>query len=288
MEIIIILVLIAVAAIFVYFQLQGSRPEVTPEIYLGTGSKKSPKKSQGEKRVVTEQWDKAEVKTKDSEESPKKKKERFDPVAQGKKITKSETLRKREVKAVAEEQTQEEVKEGRRNRDRLANGGFVIIEEKKVVAKKASGDEVEAKPVVEEKVLTEFELRIKRLREVVEGKPADRPDGDRPRRKDEAPKEAVATGAPSANDNAKMLEKVKKFKDEQKGQKKTGVSGLQIKSSAPAAAPVAAGGVKRGWERPAAPKAEVAAPEPEKEEAAAPEPVVEAEADFEEPAEEEF
>jgi len=176
MEIVIILLLIGVVSFVVYFQLKGSRPDVVPVQHLGVG-KKAVKKAPVQKTAVTEKWDELEVspktkKNKSTDESPKKKKkERFDPVAEGKKVLKSETLKKRETAKLDEEKTEEEKVQEKRTRSRLAADGFVVIDEKKPKAKKvAAVEEAPVEKVVEEAApLSEFELRLQKLRDVVSG-----------------------------------------------------------------------------------------------------------------------
>jgi len=291
MEIVIILLLIAAVAFVVYFQLKGSRPDVIPVQHLGSG-KKAAKKAVAPKKEVVEQWDALEVskkkkKTKkDDDESPKKKKkERYDPVAQGKKVLKSETLKKRETAGKADdEKTADELKAEKQARNRLAADGFVVIDEKKAKKKVVKGDDEVAavEKVVEEAPLSEFEERLKRLRDVVSGmKPAPRENNGEgykgPRKENDAAPEAEESAAVEKKDDKKKNEEILKQLQALKEQttKATGhkaaVTGGRIKTNAPTTTISAPTSGKRGWEK----VVKKAAPAPVEEEAAAEEPAVE-------------
>jgi len=307
MEIVIILLLIGVVSFVVYFQLKGSRPDVVPVQHLGAG-KKAVKKAPVQKAApVTEKWDELEVskKSKKSQnESPKNKnkKARFDPVEEGKKVLKSETLKKRETAAKAEdEKTEEEKVQEKRTRSRLAADGFVVIDEKKPKAKKGAATE-EAAPVekvAEEAPLSEFEERLAKLREVVAGT---RPQKREPQdgevkvggyqgKRDIKPEQTEATDDAAekkpANKDKAIREHLKAIREQNNGAK-AGVSqkpGGRIEMSSSTVSAPSAG--KRGWEK-VQPKKEAApAPVEEAEETPAAEeaPAAEAADEWAEPVE---
>jgi len=296
MEIVIIFLLIAAVAFVVYFQLKGTRPDVIPVQHLA--AKKVTKKAAPVAAPVEEKWDTLEVSKKkkskktDDESPKKKKKERFDPVAEGKKVLKSDTLKKRETVGKAdEEKTADEIKAEKQTRNRLAADGFVVIDEKKAKAKKTKADE-EAAPVekvVEEPVLSEFEERLARLRNVVSGmRPQQNKDGEnytpgaprgpRAPRADEAPKEEEVTEKKKESSNAFMQKQIDEIRAQARGGKaQSAQAGRKVAMNTTAAPISAVSSGKRGWEKakPAAPvKVEEEAPaqdeEPAAEEEAAP------------------
>lgn len=290
MELILILIVIAIASFVVYFQLKGSRPDVVPVHHLATGGggKKSPKsvKAAAEPKKVTEDWDKVEVAPKRkvkaaTDESPKKKKkERFDPVMEGKKVLKSETLKKRENAAKFEEdKTKDEIVKEKQVRSRLAADGFVVIDEKKPKTKKAAaGEEVAAVVAVDEAPLSEFEERLKRLRDVVQGmRPADKREngeggykgagGDRRAAAPVVEEEETAEDTAASELSNAEKEKKNRIAKENKIREHLAEIRKSNNTKAPAAAPTqgkrfemtakaadATKPVSRGWEKKAAPK----------------------------------
>eukprot|EP00659_Diplonema_papillatum_P008555 gene8555-13219_t len=132
MELIIILVVMVVVSVVVYFQMKGAKPELITISDLTTPYKKKEKKEpKVEKKVTSEQWDKAEVVKRDSSPGEKRrtrKRDMFDPVKEGLKVVAAPKIAAEDVANLTE-------KEEKSQKKRLEADGFVVVKEKKVVPK---------------------------------------------------------------------------------------------------------------------------------------------------------
>eukprot|EP01064_Diplonema_japonicum_P038336 TRINITY_DN923_c2_g1_i1.p2 TRINITY_DN923_c2_g1~~TRINITY_DN923_c2_g1_i1.p2 ORF type:complete len:266 (+),score=108.23 TRINITY_DN923_c2_g1_i1:80-877(+) len=207
MEILIIFVVMAVAAVMMYIQLKGVKPEVVPVIDLPRKSKKSPKKAAVPEKKLMENWDKPEAKSASpSPDSKKKTKKPFDPVRAGQEMV---AMKRKEETSTLRERKPDE-KQDRKEEKTARKQGFVMVEEKKVTRKSAPAVE----PVAEAEPVSDT---VKRLREILAGNnPSNNGGGysggggdDRPR----APRPATEEGP---MDHSKIAEKLREQETKKK------------------------------------------------------------------------